>query len=67
MNVSFYDIFSGRLEKDAVWLEAVAGLGNAMFEMRIHAAKTPGHYFVFCLETQKVMASVDSRAKFSLG
>jgi hypothetical protein len=62
MNVPQYDIFSGALDKNALWLEAVDGLGPAFERMKQIAANSPGTYFVFCSSTHKVLASIDTSA-----
>jgi hypothetical protein len=56
-----YDIFSGHIDKDALWLEAVDGPGAACDRMKEHAKQTPGPYFVFCQKTHKVLAHIDTR------
>jgi hypothetical protein len=60
MRVPKYDIFSGLRDKDAVWLECVEGLGAAYEHMKEFAAKSPGPYFVFCPQTHKILASIDT-------
>ena len=47
MPESTFDIFSGHLGEDALWLEAVEGLSNARERMQKIAEQTPGAYFVF--------------------
>jgi hypothetical protein len=59
-HIPTYDIFSGSRDKDALWLEAVQGLGAACDRMKELAAQTKGPYFVFCTSTHKVLASVDT-------
>jgi hypothetical protein len=60
MVVPQYDIFRGRRDKDAVWLEAVDGLGAANDRMKEHARRMPGSYFVFCQQTHVVLARIDT-------
>jgi len=60
MPVPTYDIFAGRVDRDAIWIEAVEGLGNAYELMTKIAAKTPGQYFVFCPRTHTVRGSIDT-------
>jgi hypothetical protein len=55
-----YDIFSGRDHQDALWVEAVDGLGDACDRMKELAAKSPGAYFVFSADAGRVLASVDT-------
>jgi hypothetical protein len=57
-----FDIFSGELEKDATWLEAVQGLGSAKERMKQIAAERPGKYFIFCLADSSVLESMDTLA-----
>ena len=45
-----------------LWLESVEGLGSAYERMKELAAANPGPYFVFCNETQKKMAAIDTSA-----
>ncbi|MGB7433961.1 MAG: hypothetical protein WBW49_00985 [Candidatus Acidiferrum sp.] len=62
-NTPIYEIFLGSRDKDALWLEAVEGLGAACDRMNELAAQCPGPYFVFCTSTHKVLASVDTHAR----
>ena len=55
-----FDIFSGCIDKDARWLEAVEGLANAKRRMLEIAAKSPGRYFVFCDFSHGVVALTDT-------
>ena len=63
MPIAKYDIFSGRNDKRATWVESVEGLGNAADRMKELAHRTPGSYFVFCPRTHKILASIDTSAK----
>jgi hypothetical protein len=56
------DIFSGELEKDASWLEAVQGLAGAKERMKQIAAERPGKYFIFCVADSAVLESMDTLA-----
>jgi hypothetical protein len=60
MNAPKYDIFSGSGYRDALWIEAVEGLGEANERMRELAKTQPGRYFVFCAERGVVVARVDT-------
>lgn len=60
MNVPRYDIFSGRKNKDAVWIEVVEGLGSATARLKQLAVERPGPYFAFSIETGTVIASIDT-------
>lgn len=55
-----YDIFSGSTPEDANWLETVKGFGAASEKMIEHANKVPGTYFVFCRNTQRVLARINT-------
>lgn len=56
-----YDIFAGTLgDGDALWLEAIEGLGIAFEKMKERAARVPGKLFVFCQTTHTVQASIDT-------
>jgi hypothetical protein len=55
-----YDVFSGSREQNPLWLESVEGLERACETMRQRAALSPGPYFVFCVASQKVLASTDT-------
>lgn len=56
-----YDIFKGATTKDAIWLEAVAGLSSARRRMEEVAKGTPGRYFVFDHESHAIVARTDTR------
>jgi len=58
MKISQYDVFSGRIDRDAIWLETVGGLGAAIAKMKEYDKQSPGRYFVFCSKTHTVMASI---------
>ena len=62
---TMFDIFSGSVDKDAIWIEAVEGLGNAKDRMDELAAKSPGKYFVFCSFSHTVMAVTNTRKEDS--
>jgi len=55
-----YDIFSGTQGKNPLWLEAVAGLKDAVSRMEQRAQKTPGHYFVFDATHHTIVASIQT-------
>jgi hypothetical protein len=54
-----FDIFSGHSDRDAVWLEAVEGLANAIQRMHEIAAERPGEYFIF--DANGVVSLLDNR------
>jgi hypothetical protein len=60
MKIAKYDIFFGEFGRDAIRLEAVDGLEDAVKRMRLIAAKDPGPYFVFCQTTNRVMFLLDT-------
>jgi hypothetical protein len=60
MDVPQYDIFRGRHDEGAAWVEAVDGLDAANERMQYHALQNPGPYFVFCHRTRQVLASIDT-------
>jgi len=63
MQVPQFDIFSGAIDKNALWLEAVDGLGAAFGRMKELASATPGAYFIFRTRTRQVLASIDTAAR----
>jgi hypothetical protein len=60
MKVPQYDIFSGRIDRDAIWLESVDGLAAAVDRMNHYARQSPGCYFVFCSSSHSVLASINT-------
>jgi hypothetical protein len=42
-----YDIFSGAVDDDPLWLEAVKDLNAATVRMEERAREIPGRYFIF--------------------
>ena len=58
-----FDIFFGVPEKDAKWLEAVAGLDGAQHRMRQLATQQPGHYFIFNTWNGCIIDHVDTQAR----
>lgn len=55
-----FEIFLGYFDKDALWLEAVRGLGAASRRMKERSEEFPGPYFVFCTKTHSVLVSIDT-------
>jgi hypothetical protein len=55
-----FDIFSGELEKDAMWLEAVQGLAAARERMNQIASETPGKYFIFSTANRSVLETTET-------
>ena len=58
-----FDIFSGVPDKNAVWVECVRGLSNARERMGQIAAKKPGRYFLFSLQSHSVLARIETFSK----
>jgi hypothetical protein len=62
-----FDIFSGRFDDgNAMWVEAVEGLGTAADRMKQLAADNPGPYFVYSTQRRLVVARIDSSAPQSM-
>lgn len=58
-----YEILSGRVDINAVWIETVEGLGNAYELMTKIAAETPGPYFIFCSRTRTLCGSINTSTR----
>jgi hypothetical protein len=68
MRVPMFGIFSGYFgDKNAKWIEAVEGLGNAADRMKQLAAEKPGSYFVYSIEERMALAAIDSSAQQQSG
>jgi len=66
VNPPILDIFRGYFgSKDAMWVEAIEGLGNAVDRMHVFAAEKPDAYFVFDAHTHKVLAVTDTTPKLA--
>ena len=63
MQETVFDIFRGRTERDAMWLEAVAGLSNARERMEIIASLTPGPYFLYSSEARSILSTIQTFEK----
>ena len=63
MDVPTFDVFSGSLEKGALWIKSADGFDQAITLMNEFARKRPGNYFVFDVYHHKILASVDSSNK----
>jgi hypothetical protein len=64
MKLPRFDIFCGssfpiKVQR-ARWLGVASEIGEAVAVMNALANETPGLYFVYCHETQSVVASTDS-------
>lgn len=55
-----FDIFMGESEKDAIWLESIAGLPDAKQRMEHYAAKNPGQYFIWSHAAHSILAGVNT-------
>jgi hypothetical protein len=60
METAEFDIFSGAIDQDAVWVAVVEGLDSACALMRECASKQHGKYFVYCMRTHRVLDSIDT-------
>jgi hypothetical protein len=58
-----FDIFSGKPDKDPLWLETVEGFDQARERMERIAAERPGRYFLFSTQAQAVLAETETFAK----
>jgi hypothetical protein len=58
-----FDIFSGQIDSNALWLESVEGLSKARDRMRQIAAEKPGRYFVFSPASNSVLAETETFPK----
>ncbi len=63
MSEPSFDIFSGALDKNAIWLECVNGLSNARERMEQIAAEKPGRYFVFSIGSRSILAQTETFGK----
>lgn len=61
MKAPQYDIFSGIVDENMVWLEVVEELGIALDRMKEFATNKPGSYFIFCRETQRFIWGQQTR------
>jgi hypothetical protein len=61
-----YSIFRGPQDKNAVWIDWVAGLTQARARMEAIAAATPGQYFVFDPSSRCVLARIDTSRRWPL-
>lgn len=60
MRVQEYDVFTGHFDRDPLWLDRIEGLDAAYLRMTERAADSPGPYFIFCTESNSVIATVDT-------
>jgi hypothetical protein len=67
MDEPLFDIFSGTCDKNAMWIEAAAGLAGARERMKEIAARDPGEYFIFSQRTHAILARIDTRKTLSCG
>ena len=58
-----FDIFSGRIDKNALWIESVEGLSNARERMEQIATEKPGQYFIFSSMSHSVLAQIETFAR----
>ena len=55
-----YEIFSGSLHDEPMWLETVEGIAAATNRMKERARTVPGRYFVYSIEDSAVLVSIDT-------
>jgi hypothetical protein len=60
MKEPIFDIFAGDQGKDALWIEAVAGLSNARERMEQIAKEKPGKYFLFSSTVHSILARTET-------
>ncbi|HWF38236.1 MAG TPA: hypothetical protein VG322_06945 [Candidatus Acidoferrales bacterium] len=60
-----FDIFSGHIDKNALWIETVEGLSNARERMEQIATEKPGQYFIFSPMSHAVLAQIETFASAS--
>jgi hypothetical protein len=58
-----FEIFSGRVDKNAIWIETIEGIGNAYELMTKIAAETPGPYFIFCSRSRTLCGSINTSTR----
>jgi acetone carboxylase gamma subunit len=63
MEEPILDIFSGELDKDAMWLESAEGLSQACARMEEIAAAKPGRYFIYSVKSHAVLAHIETFAQ----
>lgn len=63
LNVPLFDVFAGIADKNARWIETVAGLANARDRMLAIAAEKPGFYFVFSRRDHSILAQTEPHKK----
>jgi hypothetical protein len=64
-NVPTFDIFSGDMDRDAMWVCAVKGLAAAKERMERIASTKPGRYFIFLSATHEILAHVETPAQWN--
>jgi len=57
-----FDLFAGSLDAAPLWLEVADGLNSAIARMEQRARVKPGRYFVYDVENQVEVASIDTEA-----
>jgi hypothetical protein len=60
-----FDIFAGDRDKNAVWIEAVAGLSNAREQMEQIAKEKPGKYFLFSSVGRSIVGRIETFRKLA--
>jgi hypothetical protein len=60
MSPHYFEIFSGTIEKGALWIESAIGLEMATNRMNVLAGNRPGEYFVFDGQSNQVVAKTNT-------
>jgi len=55
-----FDIFAGKIDRRAVWIESAFGLSKARQRMEELAVQIPGKYFLFSIHSHAVLAKIDT-------
>lgn len=58
-----FEIFFGVPGADPLWRESVQGLVQARERMLQIATQTPGPYFIYSVDSQSILARVDTAVK----
>ena len=62
LETDVFDLFSGKPDRDALWLEAVEGLEIARRRIAELARLKPGPYFIFHSSDHAIMGTIDTAA-----
>jgi hypothetical protein len=53
------DIFSGQPKKNAIWIETVVGMAEAVARMEQLAVEKPGPYFLYSSSSNSVVMQIE--------